>query len=269
MSKRKAGCIGTGVMGTALMRSILAVAGAEELTVYDRDTKKAKDFASESGCALSSSAVDLAGSVKFVFLAVKPQVIAQVLQEIAPALAADTVIVSMAAGITLDTIASHLGNHTQLIRIMPNTPCAVGEGMIAIAPAATVSPEDVAELSALLGASGKTEKTPESLMDAVTAVSGSGPAYGYIFIDALADAAVRMGMSRDQAIRYAAQTLKGAAEMVLTSGSHPMVLKDGVCSPAGTTIAAVNSLEATGFRHSVITAALAAWERSRELGKKS
>lgn len=268
MNYRKAGCIGTGVMGTALMRSVLTSAGSDELAVYDTDSLKAKDFASETGCFLASSAAEVTSMCHFVFLAVKPVILPRLLEEITPSLKPDTVLVSMAAGVTIETISRHCGGHSQIIRIMPNTPVSVGSGVIAIAPSAHVGDEDIQALVSLLGPSGLCEKTAETLMDAVTAVSGSGPAYGYIFIDALADAAVRMGMGREQALRYAAQTLKGAASMVLETGTHPAVLKDGVCSPAGTTIAAVTALEAAGFRNAVITAALSAWERAREIGRQ-
>jgi pyrroline-5-carboxylate reductase len=173
----------------------------------------------------------------------------------------------MAAGIKIETICGGLNGHGKVIRIMPNIPAAVGQAMTAIAPSAGVSAGETDELQRLLSQSGLTEVTPEPLMDAVTAVSGSGPAYGFIFIEALADSAVRMGMPRAQAIKYAAQTLKGAAEMVLQTGTHPGALKDGVCSPGGTTIAAVTKLEEKGFRSAVIEAAQAAFERSRDLGK--
>lgn len=265
--KKKVGCIGTGVMGSALMEAVVKVIGGGQVIVCDNDTVKAEAFCRTNGCTLAASNRAVASGADFVFLAVKPQYLSAVLTEIASSVAADTVVVSMAAGVKIEFIKKHLDGKSSIIRIMPNTPAAVGTGMIAIAPDAAVPSENINELQHLLSAAGLTELTGENLMDAVTAVSGSGPAYGYIFIEALSDAAVRMGMPRAQAIRYAAQTLKGAAEMVLQSGSHPAALKDGVCSPSGTTIAAVNKLEEKGFRSAVIEAALAAWERSKELGK--
>lgn len=267
MDKRKVGCIGIGVMGSALMESVIRVTGAKQVLVFDHDTAKAEMFSRKTGCTLASSNKEVAKGADFVFLAVKPQYLPGVLEEISLSISPETVVVSMAAGVKLEFIKKHLDGHPNLIRIMPNTPAAVGTGMIAIAPEPTVSNADVQELERLLTAAGITEKTGESLMDAVTAVSGSGPAYGYLFIEALSDAAVKMGMPRTQAIRYAAQTLKGAAEMVLQTGTHPAALKDGVCSPGGTTIAAVTKLEEKGFRTAIIEAALAAWERSKELGK--
>ena len=267
MDKRKAGCIGIGVMGSALMESVIRVVGAEQVAVFDPDRVKAEAFCAKTGCELAPSNKDIASRSHFVFLAVKPQYLQPVLEEISPLLTPETILVSMAAGVKIELIRKHLDGHPQVIRIMPNTPASVGAGMIAIAPDPAVKPEAVDELRRLLSSAGITELTGEPLMDAVTAVSGSGPAYGYIFIEALSDAAVRMGMPRAQAIRYAAQTLKCAAEMVLQTGSHPGALKDGVCSPAGTTIAAVTKLEQLGFRSAVIESAMAAFERSRELGK--
>ncbi len=266
MAKRVIGCVGIGVMGSALMEAVIKVTGADQVVVRDEDSLKTDAFCQKTGCQPAASNKALAASVEFLFLAVKPQYLASVLEDIADSLAEDTVVVSMAAGIRVEHIKKHLGRHTRVVRIMPNTPAAVGSGVIAISADASCSKENVEELRRVLSLAGITELTAESLMDAVTAVSGSGPAYGYLFIEALADAAVRMGIPRQQAIRYAAQTLKGAADMVLQTGTHPGVLKDGVCSPGGTTIAAVSKLEEKGFRSAVIEAAIAAWNRSRELG---
>lgn len=267
MDRKKAGCIGTGVMGSALMEAVIQVTGPSEVLVYDADALKAEAFCLKNGCVKAASNREVASGADFVFLAVKPQYLAAVLEEIAPSLTDDTVLVSMAAGVKIELIRKHLDGHPKIIRIMPNTPAAVGSAIIAIAPDQAVLPSETQELQRLLAPAGLTELTGEPLMDAVTAVSGSGPAYGYLFIEALSDAAVMMGMPRMQAIRYAAQTLKGAAEMVLQTGTHPGALKDSVCSPAGTTIAAVAKLEEKGFRTAIIQAALAAWDRSRELGK--
>lgn len=267
MEKCTAGCIGTGVMGGALMEAVVRAVGGTELVVCDADAARAAAFAEKTGCAVASSNREVAERSSCLFLAVKPQYLQGVLEDISTAVSPKTVVVSMAAGIRIEFIKKHLDGHAKIVRIMPNTPAAVGQAMIALAPESAVSPEEVDELRRILAPAGRTEVTPESLMDAVTAVSGSGPAYAYLFIEALADAAVRMGMTRAQATSYAAQTLKGAACMVLETGTSPAVLKDGVCSPAGTTIAGVNALEEKGFRAAVIAAALAAWERSKELGK--
>ena len=185
----------------------------------------------------------------------KPQYLASVLAECAPSLSKETILVSMAAGVSIKRLQALSGGHQRVIRIMPNTPASVSSGVVAIAPDCSITVAETEELCRLLSGTGLTEVTPENLMDAVTAVSGSGPAYGYIFIEALADAAVQMGMPRAQALRYAAATLRGAGEMVLKTGTHPAVLKDGVCSPGGTTIAAVTTLEEKGFRSAIIAAA--------------
>ncbi|HRR02903.1 MAG TPA: pyrroline-5-carboxylate reductase [Treponemataceae bacterium] len=267
MARSKAGCIGTGVMGSALMESVAAVAGADQVLVFDTDTGKADAFARKTGCRVAKSSREIAETCDFVFLAVKPGYLGDVLSGIAPALTPATILVSMAAGVARDTIRTFAGESARIVRIMPNTPASVATGMIALAPDTSISAGEIDELRRLLGSAGLTEITDEKNMDAITAVSGSGPAYGFLFIEALSDAGVRMGLSRDQSIRFAAQTLKGAAEMVLKTGTHPAMLKDAVCSPGGTTIAAVEALEAHGFRSAVISAALAAWERSIELGK--
>lgn len=267
MARIKAGCIGTGVMGSALMESVVSVTGPEQVLVYDTDSAKAKAFAAKNGCPVAKNASDIAGQCDFVFLAVKPRYIHGVLSEISPVLDDRTILVSMAAGVSGDTIRAAAGGKARVIRIMPNTPASVGAGMIAVSPDSSITDAEVQELRHLLSKAGLSELMDEKLMDAVTAVSGSGPAYGFLFIEALSDAGVRMGLSREQSTRFAAQTLKGAAEMVLGTGTHPAMLKDAVCSPGGTTIAAVEALEAAGFRSAVITAALAAWNRSVELGK--
>ncbi len=266
MDKIKAGCIGTGVMGSAVMEAVVKAVGANQVMVSDSDSLKAEAFCRKTGAVQAESNRAVASGADYVFLAVKPQYLVQVLEDISSALGPEAILVSMAAGIKIEQIRKHLDRHPKIIRIMPNTPASVGSAMIAIAPDSAVTPTEVEELQRLLSPAGVTEITPETLMDAVTAVSGSGPAYGYLFIEALSDAAVRMGMPRQLAIRCAAQTLKGAAEMVLQTGSHPAALKDGVCSPAGTTIAGVAKLEEKGFRSAVIEAAYAAWLRARELG---
>ncbi len=268
MAVKKIGCIGTGAMGSALMNAVVKKAGAGNVFVSDIDFEKARAFAELSGCTALSSNRETARGASFLFLAVKPQFISPVLDEINGAMDSSTVIVSMAAGVKIEHVRKHLDGHPLIIRIMPNMPAACGCGMIAVAPDPAVSAEQTAELRSILSEAGRTEITPESLMDAVTAVSGSGPAFGFVFVEAMADAAVQLGMPRQQAVEYAAQTLKGAAAMVLETGTHPAVLKDSVCSPAGTTIAGVSALEAAGFRSAVIKAVIAAGTRASEMGRQ-
>ena len=266
------GCIGSGMMGGALMRAMAALFPAEsrarQLFVSDADMEKAKAFASGIGATALPSNGELARQVKYLLLAVKPAYIAQVVREISPVLAADAVVVSVAAGVTLASVREAFGSRVpRLARIMPNLPATVGEAMIALCPSAELSHEDCAVVKGLLEAAGKVEVVAEKLMDGVTAVSGSGPAYAFLFIEALADAAVRFGIPRSQAYIYAAQTLKGAAALALEDGRSISELKDAVCSPAGTTIEAVASLERSGFRGAIIDAATAAFEKSIALGK--
>jgi len=266
MNRIKIGCIGIGVMGSALMEAVVQTTGQGSLTVYDPDRIKLEAFCRKTGAAPAPDNASIAASCDWVFLAVKPQYLPEVLAAVSHSLKSETILVSMAAGVQISKIRESTAGHRRIVRIMPNTPASVGSGVIAIAADPSVSQAETEELQRMLSSAGITETTPESLMDAVTAISGSGPAYGYVFIDALADAAVQMGMPRAQALRYAAATLRGAGDMVLKTGTHPAVLKDAVCSPGGTTIAAVTELEESGFRAAVIKAARSAWKRSRELG---
>ena len=165
----------------------------------------------------------------------------------------DAIIVSMLAGVTTDTLGEYFGNR-KIIRIMPNTPATVGEGMMLVAGNKMVSDWDVASFKELMSMSGEVDDIPESLIDAATAVSGCGPAFVYMFIEAMADGGVKCGLPRDVAIKYAAQTLIGGAKMVLETGRHPEELKDAVCSPGGSTIAGVHSLEKGAFRSCIIDA---------------
>lgn len=257
-------CIGTGAMGSALMRAVVRRAGAENVLVSDAEEEKARAFAASCGCTAVSNreAAERAG---FLFLAVKPAVLPALLAEISGWLQPSCTVVSMAAGVPAASVRAALRGNP-VVRIMPNVAASCGCGMTAVSAGADVPPEKTGAVCDLLSASGRTEIVPESLMDAVTGVSGSGPAFGFVFIDAMADAAVRLGMPRAQALVFAAQTLKGAAELVL-AGGHPAVLKDAVCSPAGTTIEGIAALEGSAFRAAVIRAVTAAGEKSASAGK--
>ena len=267
MSDVKVACIGTGMMGGALMKAVVKVVGGTNLTVSDGNFSKAQAYAAEVGCHGVASNGEAAQAADVIFLAVKPFLIQKVVEEITPQLSGK-ILVSMAAGLKLESIreACAVADAVQWVRIMPNLPAVVGEAMIGLCGAAETSGKTLEQVKALLSAAGKVEIVEEKLMDAVTAISGSGPAYCFLFIEALADAAVKLGMNRQQAYVYAAQTLRGAATMQLETGRHPADLKDGVCSPAGTTIVAVEALEQKGFRSAVMAAATAAYNRSVELG---
>lgn len=280
--KIKVCCIGAGVMGGALMKSVIQAVGGENLFVTDFCEEKAQEYAQSQGCRWAKTNREAVQTADVIFIAVKPQKVQSVIEEVGDLLAGKTVI-SMAAGVSLKSLQEFSApfnaecskiNGIKLFRIMPNIPAVVGEGMIALCcPEDPVGPEGenketMEGIVSLLAQAGRVEIVEEKLMDAVTAISGSGPAYAFIFIEALADAAVSLGMTRSQAYIYAAQTLKGAAAYMLESNRHPGELKDAVCSPAGTTIAAVEVLEKEGFRAGIIAAAKAAYDRSKELGSK-
>lgn len=278
--KKLVACIGTGNMGGALMKAASSVIGGKDIVVTDWDAKKAAEFASEIGASAAASNAEAAKAGRFVFLAVKPQVLAEVVASIAEAVADRLaakdapVLVSIVAGASVQGIRSMLASAVPaaaacpIIRLMPNTPALVAKGMIALAADSSVQAADVAELERVLSASGIVDRVDEKYMDAVTALSGSGPAFVYMFIEALADAGVRAGLPRDKAQRYAARTVLGSAAMVEETGTHPGALKDAVCSPAGTTIAGVAALEERGFRGAAMAAVDAAFKRAQELGKK-
>ena len=252
---------------------------AANIFVTDADFSKASDYARTYGLNVLKTNAEIVTTSDIIFLAVKPAYVKTVLQEIKPHFTENKVLVSMAAGVSISTLQSALndsglsapdGNSVMphIIRIMPNLPATVGEAMIAISPSTDVKNDETEAVKALLNSCGKAEVVPEKLMDGVTAVSGSGPAYAFLFIEALADAAVRFGMPRAQAYIYAAQTLRGAATMALEDERSISDLKDAVCSPAGTTIEGVIALEKHNFRGAVIDAATAAYNKSVELGRK-
>lgn len=270
MKKSKVGCIGCGVMGGALIRAVAKVIPASDIYLYDTDTAKRDSMAKELGAVAVDSSSVAAENADYLILAVKPAYIESVLSDITAVVPQDKLplFVSIAAGVKLEKLRKAALTKSRFIRLMPNIPALVGEAMIALTNESDVTADEVADVKKLLSKAGSVESVPENLMDCVTGISGSGPAYGFVFIEALADAAVKLGMPRKQAYIYAAQTLKGAAAMVLETGKHPAALKDDVCSPGGTTIAGVAALEEFGFRHAVIKAAVAATERSAELGKK-
>ena len=279
LNEIKIGCIGTGMMGGALMQGISMKFTAANIFVTDADFSKASDYARTYGHNVLKKNAEIVTTSDIIFLAVKPAYVKTVLQEIKPHFTENKVLVSMAAGVSISTLQSALndsglsapdGNSEKphIIRIMPNLPATVGEAMIAISPSTDVKNDETEAVKALLNSCGKAEVVPEKLMDGVTAVSGSGPAYAFLFIEALADAAVRFGMPRAQAYIYAAQTLRGAATMALEDERSISDLKDAVCSPAGTTIEGVIALEKHNFRGAVIDAATAAYNKSVELGRK-
>ena len=204
--------------------------------------------------------------VDLVFLAVKPQYVKAALAELSEVLNPDQLVVSIAAGITISTLEENLPAGQRVMRVMPNTPCLIGKGACGVSSGTHATQTDSDTVCQLLETIGLVERLPESLLDAVTGLSGSGPAYVFQMIEALSDGGVLVGLPRATATRLAAQTLAGAAEMLLQTGKHPGVLKDAVTSPGGTTIAGLQALEQAGLRAALIDAVQAATVRSKELG---
>ena len=271
MSEIKVGCIGCGTMGGALIKAMAKKIGGNNIYVSSKNPEHASSFAKEIGVNACQTNVQVAEKSDYVFIGVKPAYVESILDELNDFASSGKVFISMAAGISLETLQNSLMGMqgAKFVRIMPNLPAVFQEGMTAICyDEKNISAEKIQIIKKLLETAGKAEIVPEKLMDAVTAVSGSGPAYAFMFIEALADAAVRFGMPRKQAYIYAAQTLKGAAVMALKDERSISQLKDAVCSPAGTTIEAVVSLEKNGFRSSIIEAASAAYQKSLEIKNK-
>jgi len=279
MSEIKIACIGSGNMGLALMKGIAALGGGAVNTktsigFTDVYAEKAKAAAAALKAGVFGSNNEAVEKADFVFLAVKPQTLPDALAGIAPViqkrLTAPPLLVSMAAGWTIEKIQAAVAYNTQakipVARIMPNTPALISKGMIALALSPEVSGEKAAALEEMLKGAGTVDRISENYFNAITGLSGSGPAFAFMFIEALADGAVLAGLPRDKALCYAAQTVLGSAAMVLETGKHPGELKDMVASPGGTTIAGVAALESGAFRSAAIKAVEAAWKRANELG---
>lgn len=269
---RQAAFLGTGNMGGALVRSACRSVGGDQVLIANRTAAKAEALAAETGCTPCGSNAQAAAGARYVFLCVKPHLLHGLIQEIAPALTAESVLVSIAAGVTTETLANwaaESGRPLPVLRVMPNTSSAIGKGMLALCAATGTAEEHFAAVERILSGAGLIRRVEEGQMDAFSAVAGCGPAFVYPFIEAMADGGVMAGLPRKDAVAYAAQTLLGAAAMVLESGEHPGKLKDDVCSPGGSTIRGVAALESRGFRDAVIQAVWAAYQRNAELGKQS
>ena len=263
--KYEFGFIGVGNMGGALANAVCRVLPAGKVAVCDTDEKKTGEFASKYGAAVLSLE-KIAASCRFLVFGVKPQVLPAVMKAVRPNLDASTVVISMAAGISVSAIEGEFANNP-IIRIMPNTPCAVGCGLILYAKNANVSDDALSAFLSGFAGAGTLVPIAEDKIDAASAVSGCGPAFAYLFVEALADAGVECGLARADAQRFAALMLEGSARMVLETGRHPGELKDAVCSPGGTTIAGVRALEEGGFRSCAMNAVRAAYNRTLELKK--
>jgi pyrroline-5-carboxylate reductase len=266
----KLGVIGGGRMGEAIIRSLLAAGMKPDLLLAsDADPSRQAFLREEYRIRVARDNSELAGEVEVLILAVKPGVMESVLKEIGPAVKRrKPLLISVAAGIRLGLLAKHLGGpgRARLVRVMPNTPALIGEGVSAFYAGPGLLKGDRGMVKAILSAFGRVvELDREELMDAVTGLSGSGPAYVFLMIEALADGGVKMGLTRNTALALAAQTVLGAGKMVIETGKHPAELKDMVTSPGGTTIEGLGVLERGGFRGLLIQAVEAGCQRSREL----
>lgn len=267
MEFQRIGFLGCGNMGSALARA--AAKQSRSLLLANRTPAKAEALAGELGAQVADNG-QVARDCDLIFLGVKPQMMAGLLAELAPMFRQRKdrfVLVTMAAGLTMEAIRSMAGGNYPVIRIMPNTPASIGAGMILYC-AQEVEPKELEAFCTLMSGAGRLDELPEGLMDAGSALSGCGPAFVYPFIEALADGAVACGLPRAKAQQYAAQTLVGAARLVLESGAHPGALKDAVCSPGGSTIQGVRALEQGGFRSAVMEAVIAAYQKTVDLGKQ-
>lgn len=270
MTSPRFGFIGTGRMASALAQGMIkgGLATADALCGSDPIAESAEGFRQATGATIVASNRAVASQSDVLFICVKPQQMNDVLQELHGQLNAKHLVISIAAGIELAKIQSGLGSSARLVRVMPNTPCLVGQGASGYCLGRGATADDAALVERLLSSVGCSVRVDEKLLDAVTGLSGSGPAYVFIMIEALADAGVRVGLPRAVAQTLAAQTVLGSAQMVLSTGEHPAVLKDQVASPGGTTIAGIAALESRGLRGALIAAVEAATARASELGKK-
>lgn len=263
----KLGFIGLGNMGSAILGGILKQGNVkpEDIVVTDKSPMAVKKAAEMMKVRTVPENTLVAELADVIFLAVKPQIYEPVLREIASKVKAGAIIVSIAPGKTIAWIDELLGGGKKIVRCMPNTPALVGAGCTGVCANELVSEQEMKDVMMLLNSFGKANPVPESLMDTVVGVSGSSPAYVFMMIEAMADAAVADGMPRPQAYEFAAQAVYGSAKMVLESKLHPGVLKDMVCSPGGTTIEAVRVLEEKGFRSAIIEAQKACVDKSKNM----
>lgn len=261
------GFIGGGNMASAIIGGILnsGLSAKEQIIATAKTEPTLASLRERFGITATSDNITAAKQSDILFLAVKPYLFKEIISEIKDCVRPETLIISIAAGQTIEKIESAFAKEIKLIRAMPNTPALVGEAMSALCTNKNITENDLADSMAIFNSFGKCEIVAESMMDTVIGVSGSSPAYVYIFIEAMADAAVADGMPRAQAYKFAAQAVLGAAKMVLETGTHPGILKDNVCSPGGTTIEAIAMLERQGLRSTVIAAQRACVQKSKDM----
>ena len=260
------GFIGAGNMGGALLTAAAKNNSSLKISVFDTFSEKAAAFADKYDNVTFTDLSTVIKESEYVFIGVKPQMTAELFADIAPMFSeCSPVLISMLAGTSIEKLCTLSGKDMPVIRIMPNTPASIGEGVILYCSNDSVTNEQVDFFVSAMSGAGLLDKIPEDKIDAASAVSGCGPAFCYMFIEALADGAVECGIPRDKAMKYAAKMLSGSADMVLETGIHPGALKDAVCSPGGTTIAGVHALEDGAFRSAVMNAVTSAYKRTLEL----
>jgi pyrroline-5-carboxylate reductase len=269
LKNRRVGFIGTGNMGEALIKGLILghVCRPEQIACSDVRPERQKEIRKAYGVKVTSHNVDVVKQSDIVILSVKPQIMKAVIDEIGKYLDLDKLIISIAAGVPLEAIETCAGKELKLVRVMPNICVSVREGVSAVAGGKHALKEDLLTTKAIFDSVGKTLFIEEGLLDAVTGLSGSGPAYIFLIIDALADAGVKVGLSRNDALVLASQTVLGAARMLIETGEHPGKLKDMVTSPGGTAIAGLHTLEEGGLRTTMINAVEVATKRSKALGE--
>lgn len=263
----KFGFIGMGNMGYAILKGLLKTCDKDQIVFTDANESRMEEVTKETGVAHVGSNSECANNCKYLVLAVKPQYYNVVLKNIKNVLTTKHIVISIAPGITIGNLKEALGIDRRIVRAMPNTPALVGEGMTGVCwEGSFLDSGERNTIASFFQSFGRMKIVEERLINAVVCASGSSPAYVYMFIEALADSAVKYGLSRQDAYEMAAQTVLGSAKMVLETGMHPGALKDQVCSPGGTTIAAVSALEEYGFRNSIIKAADACYEKCGKIG---
>ena len=267
----KVGFIGLGNMGTPLLKGVIrsGVVLPDELYIFDVNRSMGEALAKDTGVRMAQDNIELVRECDYIVLAVKPVYIKQVLEEIKDIFTVEKVLVSIAVGITSKTLKAVLGDDKKIVRTMPNLPVLVGEGMTLVCFDKNLSDGEKAIVKSLFEGSGKVEELEERLMSEVTSLTGSSPAYIFLLIEAMADGAVLQGIPRKMAYILASQAVLGSAKMVLETGLHPAELKDQVCSPAGTTIEAVQALEKNNFRYTIMEAMKECTKKAYEIGRSS
>ncbi|MDD2447144.1 MAG: pyrroline-5-carboxylate reductase [Tissierellia bacterium] len=263
------GFVGYGNMGYAMVNSIIREKLVPiENIIVSKETITEKDMLrNKDNIKLTTDNIEVAKNADILVLAIKPNVFGTVLKQIKNSIKKDAIVISIAAGINLSYIKGNFGESIKIVRAMPNTPALVGQGMTGYALGSKLTVEELNNVEQIFNSFGRSQLVDENLLDGVTGIAGSSPAYVYMMIEALADGGVREGIPRSQAYTFAAQAVLGSAKMVLETSCNPAELKDNVCSPGGTTIEAVASLEKNGFRSALIEAVKVCAEKSRELGK--